>query len=70
MERMSGLVFGCKGRAKPSLTFGWRDFVRKGTFILPFLGRVLARLRLGLGSDFVEVGWEVVMVLYADEVEG
>ena len=70
MERMSGLVFGCKGRGKPSLTFGWRDFVRKGTFILPFLGRVLARLRLGLDLVFVEVGWEVVMVLYADEVDG
>ena len=63
VERMSGLVCGCRGRGRPSLTFGWCECVREGTVVFLFLGRTLGRLRLALELVFVELRWEVVVVL-------
>ena len=52
------------------MTFGWCECVREGTVVFLFLGRTLGRLRLALELVFVELRWEVVVVLWVNEVEG
>ena len=55
VERMSGLVCGCRGRGRPSLTLGWCECVRERTVVFLFLERMWGRLRLGLDLVFAEV---------------